>query len=86
MNISFYRLFLKPSVDCRVVVAAHSESPCGQHTAVLDVGLSTLLVQDIEQYAVFSLARNNHHVLEVLGSGADERDAADVDLLDDVGL
>ena len=53
-----------------VVVAAYAEGACSQHAAVFDVGLCALLVEDVEQHAVFSLAGHDHHVFEVLCSGA----------------
>ena len=55
-----------------IVVAAHAESPCGEHLTVLDIGFSPFLIKDIQQYAVFCLAGNDDHILEVLGSGTDE--------------
>ena len=73
-------------MDGRVIVAAHAERALGKHLAVFYVGLCALLVENVEQHAVFCLAGHDNHVLEVLGSGADERDAAYVDLLDDVGF
>ena len=45
-----------------------------------------MLHQDVAQGLVLSLRSYDDHVLVVLGSGADERDAAYVDFLDDVGL
>ena len=58
---------------------------------VIDLALSesclcAVSVEDVEEHLVLSLARNDHHVVEVLCAGADERDAAYVDLFDDVGL
>ena len=73
-------------MNSRVVVAAHTEGTLGKHLAVLDVGSGTLLFEDVEQHYVLSLAGHNHHVLEILRSGTYERYAADVYLLDDVGL
>ena len=69
-----------------IVVRTDTEGTLREHTAILQVGLSALLVQDVQQHAIFSLRRHDDHVLEVLGTGPDERDAADVYLLDDVGL
>ena len=50
----------------------HTEGTGGEHTALLLRGLCTLLVQDIQQHAVLSLARHDHHIVEVLGSGTDQ--------------
>ena len=65
---------------------AYAEGTGSEHTTVFDVGLGTLLVQDVEQHAVLGLAGHDHHILEVLGAGTNQRDAADVDLLDNVSL
>ena len=73
-------------MDGGVVVAAYAEGAGCQHLAVFDVGLRALLVEAVEQHAALGLAGHDDHVIEVLGSGTDERDAADVYLLDDVGL
>ena len=45
-----------------------------------------MLHQDVAQGLVLSLRSYDDHVLVVLGSGADERDAAYVDFLDNVGF
>ena len=71
---------------CCVVVAAYTKGALGKHLAVGKVGSGTLLVEDVEQYRIFGFARNDNNVLEVLGSGTDERDATYINLLDDVGL
>ena len=76
------QLFGEPVVDGGIVVAAHCEGTLAEHTTVFNVGLGALLVEDGEQHRVLGLARNDDHVVEVLGSGADERNATDVDLLD----
>ena len=73
-------------MDGSVVVAAYAESASSEHLAVLEVCLSALLVKDVEKHAVFCLAGHDNHILEVLGSCTDERDAAYIDLLDDVSL
>ena len=62
----------KPTVNGCVVVTAYAECTGCKHLAVLDVSLSAFLVQDIEQYTVFSLRGNDDDVLEVLGSGTDQ--------------
>ena len=67
-------------------MAAHTECTLGKHAAVLDVGLCAFAVQDVEQNGVFGLAWNDDHIVEVLGAGTNERDAAYIDFLDDVGL
>ena len=84
-----WRLFSCPGeigVDGRVVVAADAEGVHGEGAAIGQRGAGALAVEDVEQQAVLRLRRDDDHVVEVLGSGADERDAADVDLLDDVGF
>ena len=73
-------------MNSRVVVAAHTEGTLGKHLAVLDVGSGTLLVEDVEQHAVLSLTGHDNNVLEILCSSTDERNSADIYLLDDVGL
>lgn len=59
-------------------MAAYAEGACSQHAAVFDVGLCALLVEDVEQHAIFSLAGHDHHVFEVLCSGAYQRYSANV--------
>ncbi len=44
----------------------------GQHAALLLGGLGTLLVQDVQQYAVFSFSRNDDDIVEVLGISTDQ--------------
>lgn len=73
-------------MDCSIVVAAYAECALSEHLALSESGLCAVSVEDVEEHLVLSLARNDHHVVEVLCAGADERDAAYVDLLDDVGL
>ena len=41
-------------------------------------------LEALQQFAIEPLAGYNNHILVILGSGADKRDAADVDFLDDV--
>ena len=67
-------------------MAADAEGLAGKPAALLQGGLSPLLAQDFGQTAVLCLGGHNHHVLEVLGGRTDERYAADVYLLNDVGL
>ena len=67
-------------------MAADAKGSGSQHLAVFDIGLGTLLVENIEQHAILCLRGHDDHVLEVLGSSTDERDAAYVYLLDDVSL
>ena len=67
-------------------MAAYAKGTGGQHLAILDVGLGAFLIEYIEQHAILGLAGHDDHVLEVLGSGANKRDAAYVYLLDDVSL
>ena len=73
-------------MDCSIVVRAYTECTLCKHLAVFDSSLSTLLLQDIEQYAVFSLARNDNHVLEVFGTCTNQRDTANIDFLDDISI
>ena len=71
-------------MNSSIVMAADAESPLCEHLAVLDVGLGTLAVENVEQHTILGLARYDDNVLEVLCSGTDERYAAYVTLLDDV--
>lgn len=73
-------------MDSSIIVRTYAECTLCEHLAVLNVGFSTLLLQDVEKHTVLSLARNDNHVLEVLGTGTDQRDTADIDLLNDVGI
>ena len=73
-------------MDCSIVVAAYAECALSEHLALSESSLCAVSVKDVEEHLVLSLARNDHHVVEVLCAGADERDAAYIDLLDDVGL
>ena len=52
--------------------------------ALLERGAGTLGTDDAAQLSIFGLGGDDDHILEVLRTGTDERDAADVDLLDDV--
>ena len=79
-------LFAEPCVDGGVVVAADTEGCGGKLAALLEGRLGALSVQDIQQGLVLLLGGNDDDVVEVLGTCADEADAADVDLLDDVGF
>ena len=49
-------------------------------------GAAAVALQHGLHERVLGAGGNDGHVAEVLGGGADEGDAADVDLLDDVGL
>ena len=69
-----------------VVMAGYFEGTGGEFAALNQCGAGTLLVQHVEQIAVFGLVGNDDYILEVLCSSADERDAAYVDLLDRVFL
>ena len=80
MNRFTSLLLGKPSVDSSIIVRTYAECTLCEHLAVLNVGFSTLLLQDVEKHAVLSLARNDNHVLEVLGTGTDQGDTADINL------
>ena len=60
----------------RIVMAAHAERTSGKPAAVFHIGLRPFPVQQIQQRPIFSLARHDHHILEVLGTGANQRNAA----------
>ena len=66
-----------------VVMAAHAKGMLCKHLAVLDVCLCAFLVENVKEQWIFCLAGHDDHVFEVLCAGADERDTADVDLLDE---
>ena len=76
-------VFHEPVHDGAVVVRADAEGVGRKTTAVVEGGLTVLLLEQLDEFAVIFLRRHDEHVVEVLRAGADERDAADVDLLDD---
>ena len=53
-------------------MAAYAERTLSEHLALLKRGLSTISVEDVEENLVFSLARNDDHVVEVLSTSTDE--------------
>ncbi len=55
-----------------IVVTAYTEGALSKHLAIFNIGIRTLLVKDVEQYSILSLARNDNNILEVLCSGTDE--------------
>ena len=88
-GVLYYIPFLfafKPVVYRGVIVAAYAEGTCRQHAAVFDVGLCAFPVQYVQKHAVFGLARHDDNVVEVLCSGAYQRNAAYVNLFYYVGL
>ena len=52
--------------------------------ALAEFGAGAAAGEDVHERSVFRLRRNDDDVLEVFGCCSDERDAADVNLLDDV--
>lgn len=72
MNAMVLRLLCEPLVDGSIVMAADTESALCEELTVLDIGLSTVLLQQFQQHRIFSLTRDNDHILEVLRSGADK--------------
>ena len=73
-------------MNSSVVVAAYAEGMLGKLLALGQGGLCAAAGEDVVQHLVFGLARHDHHDVEVLGGSADERKAANVNLLDDVRL
>ncbi len=71
-------------MDGCIIMAAHAKCSLREHLAVFDVRLRAFLVEDIQQDTIFSLARNDYHVLEVLGSRTYQRDTAYIYLLDNI--
>ena len=69
--------------DGRVVVGRHGKGFLGEPAALFQRGVGSALHEDVAQRLVLGLAGHDDHVAEVFGSGADERDAAYVDFLDD---
>ena len=67
-------------------MAAYAKGTLGKHLPVGQVGLCAFLVEYVKKHAILGLARHDYHVVEILCTGADERDAAYVYLLDDVGI
>ena len=76
-------VFHKPVHDGAVVVRADTEGVGGKTAAVVDGGLTLLVFEQPDKFSVVFLRRHNQHIGEVLRAGTDERDATDVDLLDD---
>ena len=72
--------------DGGVVVGRYAESLFGEPAAFFERRRRAPLHQDVAQRLVLGLRGDDDHVVVVLGGGADERDAAYVYLLDDVGL
>ena len=58
----------------------------GEGLALGQGGVSVLFRQQTQQFSVVGHGGHDHHVAMVLGRCADQADAADVDLLDHVGL
>ena len=67
--------------DGGVVVAAGGKRPFCKHLAFCEGGAAVMGLYALQQLAVKFLAGDNHHVLIILCSGADKRNAADVNLL-----
>ena len=65
-------------------MATNAECPLGKHLSVSNIGIGTLLVEDIEQYTIFGLAWHDDYILEILCSCTDKGDATDIYLLDDI--
>ena len=72
--------------DSGVVTRGNGERLFGEPSTILDACLSALLVQKIHQRLVLSLGSYDYHILEVLGSGTNQRNAAYVYLFNDVRL
>ena len=69
--------------NCAVVVRADAECQSCKATTLLDGGRAILLLQQREQLAILLNRGNDHGVLEVLCRSTNQRNTADVDLLDD---
>ena len=69
-----------------VVVAADVEGIGREAVALLEGGAAVLLLVEFQEFGVVVHSGYDDHVVEVLGGGADEADAADVDFLNDVLL
>ena len=76
-------VFREPVHDSTVVMRADAKGVGGKTTAVVDGGLTMLLFQQLDEFAVILLRRHDEHVVEVLRAGANQRNATDVDFLDD---
>ena len=72
--------------DGRVVVGRYAEGFLGKPAALLQRRRGATLHEDVAQRLVLRLRGHDDHVVVVLGCRADQRDAAYVDLLDDVCL
>ena len=68
----------------RIVIGGNSKGFLCKPAAFFQRSDGTPLIQDVCQRLVLLFACYDDNVVVVLGSGADERDASDVDLLDDV--
>ena len=68
--------------DCAIVVRADAERQSRKTTTLLDGGRALLLLQHCEQLAIHHNRGNDQRILVVLSRSANQRDTADVDLLD----
>ena len=53
-------------------MAAYAERTLSEHLALLKRCLRTVSVENVEEKLVFSLARNDDHVVEVFSTSTDE--------------
>ena len=68
--------------DCAIVVRADAERQSCKTTTLLDGGRALLLLQHCEQLAIHHNRGNDQRILVVLSRSTNQRDTADVDLLD----
>ena len=73
-------------MDGRIIMTAYTECPCSQQASLLQCGCSALIVQNVKQQAIFALAWNNHNILEILCTSTNQRNAANIYLLNDILL
>ena len=78
--------FHEVGVDGGVVMRADAEGVGREAVALLEGGAAVLLLVELQKFGVVVHGGHDDHVVEVLGGGADEADASDVDFLNDVLL
>ena len=76
-------LTVKVVEDGGIVMRANIESVSGKTTTLLKGCRTLLRGDDLQQLGILINRRHDQHILIVFGSGTDQRNASDIDLLDD---
>lgn len=72
--------------DAAVIFARHGKRLLGKPAALGQGRFRALLGEQVGQRLILLFRSHDNHVVVILGCGADERDAADIDFLDDIGI